>query len=173
MNTSQLECIIDCDPVLNGRIIGVFAADKLPRQLPRTPYGFIANTHIHTKPGQHWCAFFSDAKGRVEFFDTYGRTPNRNSHYFQQWIEMKAYSLQLNHVQIQGDHSLLCGLYCILFLHQRLLGYTFQDIINGFDVYALDSNDKYVADTMLHAYSHCIGNDHYNQTCSFFYKRCF
>lgn len=67
MNTSQLKCIIQCDPVLERRVIGVFAADRLPSALPQTPFGFIVNTDIHSKPGVHWCAVFSDASGRFDF----------------------------------------------------------------------------------------------------------
>lgn len=60
MDTSHLKCMIECDHVLNRRVIDVFAADRLPRELPQTPFGFIANTDIHNKPGRLWCAFFSD-----------------------------------------------------------------------------------------------------------------
>jgi hypothetical protein len=55
---------------------------RLPRELPQTPFGFIANTDIHTKFGQHWVAFFSEVPGKFDFFDSYGRTPRENSAYF-------------------------------------------------------------------------------------------
>lgn len=167
MDTSQLKCMIKCDCVLNRRIIGVFSADNLPRVLPQTPFGFIANTDIHTKSGQHWCAFFSDIRGHVDFFDTYGRTASGNSHHFRMWLDNKATTLHTNRIQIQSDTSALCGLYCILFLHQRLAGYTYQNFINAFDESALDTNDNYVADTMLKAYYQCVGNElEKNQTCT-------
>lgn len=156
MDTSQLQCMIKCDPVLHRRVNGVFAADKLPSELPQTPFGFIVNTDIHTKPGQHWCAFFSDVRGRVDFFDTYGRTPNQNSHYFQRWLKTNASSIQTNHIQIQSDNSTLCGLYCILFLRVRFSGYTYQQFLNVFNDSALDANDNYVADTALSAYTQCF-----------------
>ena len=166
MNTSQLECIIECDASLNGSVIDVFAADKLPTELTSTPFGFISKTDIHTKPGQHWCAFFSCFARHLDFFYSYGRTPSVNSHYFRRWLEINANSVQINHVQ--SNSSTLCGLYCILFLHQRLVGYTYQDFLNSFDAYALNSNDNFVADMMLKAYSQCVGNgqDH-NQICCF------
>lgn len=166
MNTSQLKCIIQCDPVLERRVIGVFAADRLPSALPQTPFGFIVNTDIHSKPGVHWCAFFSDASGRFEFFDSYGRPPGINSHYFKRWIEIKAKTVHTNHIQIQSDNSTLCGLYSILFLRQRLAGYTFQQFLNRFDAVSLYSNDYYVADMMVKAYPQCIGDEcDNNQTC--------
>ena len=159
--------MIECDPLLNGRVIGVFAADRLPKVLPHVPFGFIANTDVHNKSGRHWIAVFSDVQGHFDFFDTYGRTPAQNSPYFKRWLDTKANTVQINRIQIQSDHSTLCGLYCILFLRQRLTGHTYQDFLNIFDASALGSNDSYVADTMLNAYSHCVGNEHdRSQTCT-------
>ena len=165
--------MIECDGVLNGSIIGVFAADKLPRDLPRSPFGFIANTDVHTNPGQHWCAFYSPWGRQFDFFDTYGKTPRQNSTYFGRWLDTNANTLQENRLQIQSDSSALCGLYCVLFLRQRLLGYTFQDFVNIFSPSDLKANDSFVADTMFNAYSQCVGNElQHNQTCSSLIK-CF
>ena len=158
--------MIECDYALKGTIIGVFAADRLPTRLPSAPFGFIANTDIHSKPGQHWCAFFCNCKGHVDFFDTYARTPAQNSQHFQQWLDTNANTVQINRAQIQSDSSSLCGLYCILFLHERLMGYSFQDFINIFSSSNLNVNDNFVAETMLSAYSECVGQGLYkNQTC--------
>jgi hypothetical protein len=173
METTQLMCMIECDPVLNQRVIGVFAADRLPVNCPRPPFAFIANTDIHTRSGQHWCAFFSDTRGHIDFLDTYGRTPNQNSHQFQRWLASNANTVHTSQRQLQSNNSTVCGLYCILFLHQRLNGYTYQDFINLFDDSALQSNDKFVADTILNAYNQCIGNQHsHNQICCPLHKIC-
>ena len=173
METSQLQCMIECDAVLNGAIIGVFAADRLPTELPRIPFGFIANTDIHTKPGQHWCAFYSEFGRQFDFFDTYARTPSQNSPYFRRWLETNANTVRNNHFQIQSDSCALCGLYCVLFLRHRLLGYSFQDFVNIFCSSDFNANDSFVADTMLNAYSECVGNELvHNQTCSSLMK-CF
>ena len=166
MDTSQLECMIDCDVILKDSVIGVFAADRLPRGLPRGAFGFIANTDIHTKPGKHWCAFYSDNGRDVDFFDSYGRGPNQNSPRFGRWVERNSTNVRINHVQIQSDSSALCGLYCILFLHQRLLGYTYQEFMNIFSASDFNANDSFIAETMFNAYSECIRNELvYNQTC--------
>lgn len=173
MNTSQLRCMIDCDDVLKGTIIGVFAADRLPTELPLTPFGFIANTDIHSKPGKHWCAFYGQLGRRIDFFDTYAREPCRNSPYFRRWLDAHAMTVQTNRVQIQSDTSTLCGLYCVLFLHQRLVGYTYQDFVNMFSASDLSTNDSFIAETMLNAFSQCVGNElGPDQTCSSLQK-CF
>lgn len=130
MNTSQLKCMIECDSVLNGRVIGVYAADRLPTKLPQSPFGFIANTDIYSKPGRHWCVFYSHENGHFDFFDSYGKNPSQNSHFFQRWLENKANSVRTNHRVITQP---LCGMYCILFLRQRLAGFTYQDFLNTFN----------------------------------------
>ena len=159
--------MIECDIILNQRVIGVFAADRLPSPLPQVPCGFIANTDTQNKSGRHWCAFYSDVNGRVDFFDTYGRKPSENSLYFKRWLDRNANSMQTNHIQIQSDNSSVCGLYCILFLRYRLAGYTYQDFLDIFDSSALEANDTFVANTTFKAYSQCSGNEHvHNQTCT-------
>ena len=158
--------MIDCDPVLNGNIIGVFAADKLPMQLPSTPFGFIANTDIHTKPGKHWCAFFSNKQGHFDFFDTYGKTPLQNSPYFEKWLKIKSRSVKTSSLQIQSDNSAVCGFYCILFLHERLNGSTFLNFMNTFDTSALESNDQFIIDTRSNAFFECAGNGFAFQICT-------
>ena len=49
MNMEQLKCCIECDPFLRDTVIGVYAADRLPK-LDRFPAGFLANTDIRSKP---------------------------------------------------------------------------------------------------------------------------
>lgn len=169
MDTSQLQCMIECDPILNDRIIGVFSADRLPSKLPQTPFGFIANTDIHSKPGRHWCAFFSDSRGHFDFFDSYGRTSTQNSYHFRRWLKQNATTLRSNHKQIQSNNSKVCGLYCILFLRQRLMEYTYQGFLNSFDDISLDTNDRYIADLMTKTYSQCLGiENNSNQICTTF-----
>lgn len=173
MNASQLKCMIRCDPILNERVIDVYAADQLPNELPQTAFGLIANTDIHTRPGEHWCAFYRDIHGHVDFFDTYGRTPSENSQYFLHWLDINAKTVQTNHVQIQSEHSTLCGLYCVLFLHQRFAGHSYRDFLNLFDDSNLDVNDNFVTYYMCQAFSQCIGDElHYNQSCTSLMK-CF
>ena len=66
--------------------------------------------------------------------------------------------MQTNRIQIQSDSSSLCGLYCILFLRERLMGCSYQDFINLFSSSDLNVNDSFVAETMLNAYSECVGH---------------
>ncbi len=40
MNTSELECCIDCDMLLKQYVVGVFPIDRLPRDCAKYPCGF-------------------------------------------------------------------------------------------------------------------------------------
>ena len=165
MNTTQLQCCIDCDPVLKDKVIGVFAADQLPMTLSKYPCGFIANTDTYSKPGQHWCAFYVERAGVVEFFDSYGQKPATNSVHFKQWIAEHGPKVTSNDRQIQSDFSSVCGLYCLYFLHQRLNGHSMIQIVNSFTP-DVSFNDQHIHERLMHVYSMCIYNEClYNQSC--------
>ena len=88
MNTSHLECCIECDEILTARVIGVFASDRI-LNVP-IHHELIVNTDKSTSPGQHWCAIFNDGHGHVEFFDRYCRPPEENSVHILKWIRETA-----------------------------------------------------------------------------------
>ena len=156
MNTSQLQCMIDCDPLLNKRVVGVYAADQLPTRVVKHPYGFIANTQGHQLPGEHWCAFYDDGQGHILFFDSYGRLPSENSVFFQRWLNTRAKSVRINRTQIQSDDSTVCGLYCIIFLRKVLTGHTLEQFVHLFDSNNTSANDSYVTRIISRAYSECM-----------------
>ena len=159
--------MIECDPVLKESVVGVYAADRLPRKVPGYPYGFIPNTDIQTKPGQHWCAFYDDGSGHIHFFDSFGRPPSSNSEYFEKWIREHAKTLTINRSRIQSDSSVYCGLYCILILRKLIMREKMEDIINLFDEHHTEANDSYVFALMTLMYPECIGQNN-GQTCSSF-----
>lgn len=171
MNTSQLECYIKCDSVLNEDVLGVYASNRLPRQRINQASGLIVNTDVYSQPGQHWCAIYNDGKGRIEFFDSYGRPPERNSHHIKSWIHERANSCSFNRKQLQSNHSSVCGFYCILYLHQRLRGISLDDFVETFDSSNLEANDDYVMDVITSAFPECLSEeDLYNQFCVPYFK---
>lgn len=165
METTQLQCMIECDPVLQHRVLDVYAADMLPIKTPSPPYGFIVNTDVHSKQGQHWCAFYCETKGHFDFFDSYGRRPAKNSPFFQQWLQEHATVVHTNDIQIQSDTSTVCGLYCIMFLRMRCIGYSYREFMNYFDVSTPEVNDLFVSEVVCNSYSHCVQTDGCKQRC--------
>ena len=166
MNTSQLHCCIECDPVLAGRIIGVYAADQLPKTVPFFPCGFIANTDDHTGSGRHWVAFYMPRSGLAEFFDSYGQPPSRYNWEFSQWLKRHCKTVRWNIKKMQSDFSNVCGLYCFYFLSLKLIGYSMDQIVRRFVSSDVRDNDHQIYDLFQHAYPHCFSNQCvYNQVC--------
>ena len=165
MNTSQLQCIISCDPVLRESVLGVFSADQLPKVVPFSPCGFIANTDIKSQPGTHWLAFFIVDK-TVECFDSYGQHPGVYNALLSAWMQKQNRSVLINQTRLQSDTSNVCGLYCVYFLRQRLLGHSMKCIIERFSLTDFGANDSSIFDMFSTIYSHCVQNECvYNQTC--------
>ena len=157
MNTSQLQCIISCDPVLRERVLGVFAADQLPTAVPYIPCGFIANTDIKSQSGTHWLAFFIE-NNTVDCFDSYGQHPGVYNALFSAWMQNQSLNVRVNQTRLQSDTSSVCGLYCVYFLRQRLLGHSMKCIIERFNVTDFEANDRYIFDMFSDIYSHCVHN---------------
>lgn len=166
MNTTQLECCIECDSVLKQYVIGVFPSDRLPEWALPKSYGIIVNTDPANQPGQHWCAIYCDAQGHLEFFDSYGRSPERNSMFITTWIHRRSNHVRFNQKQLQSDRSSVCGQYCLLFLHQRRQGITLRQFLDTFDSSNFDTNDAYVTSVVSTMYPDCVSNMClFNQTC--------
>lgn len=167
MNTSQIQCCINCDPILKKHVVGVFAADRLPFTIHRFPCGFIANTDNYSKPGMHWCGFYFDRPGHGEFFDSYGKTPSYYNSYFSRWLNEHSKHVSVCKKQVQSNNSSVCGLYCLFYLHQRLIGHSLNQILNMFDPVNLHRNDYFIRGYMSNTYAKCITNECvYNQTCT-------
>ena len=165
MNTSQLQCIISCDPVLHKQTVGVFAADQLPCVLPNMACGFIANTDVSSRPGQHWLAFFI-SDNTVECFDSYGQDPGVYNSLFSLWLRRHAKTVRVNRHRLQSENSNVCGLYCLYFLRQRFLGKCMETIVQPFTESAPVVNDQYMKDLFWRVYPLCVRNDFvYNQSC--------
>ena len=166
MNTSQLQCCVKCDSILNERVV-VCAADRFPERLTYFPCAVIANTDEHDRPGRHWCAFYFDQRGRGEFFDSYGHPPNYYSKLFLQFLKSNAKADGIvNTKRLQSDFSKVCGFYCLWFLHQRFQRIPMQDIVNSFSEDFFTGNDDFVYKMFLRAFPYCPKDEcAYNQTC--------
>ena len=168
MNTSQLQCMIACDPLLRDSVLGVFAADQLPRSLPTHPCGFIVNTDNSNQPGPHWLAFVTDDSG-VDCFDSYGRSPGSYNPLLSMWIHRYNKKVRVNATRLQSDSSNVCGLYCVLFLHDRLAGRTMSEIVNAWWSPDLRANDQFILNFMSKVFAHCFAreciNNQNNQRC--------
>lgn len=157
--------MIDCDPILRDGVLGVYPADRLPASVPSGLCGLIVNTDNSSQPGTHWLALFMHNK-TAECFDSYGQRPGSYNPLLTQWIERHASSVRVNRQRLQSDFSDVCGLYCVYFLRQRLLGRTMDQIVNSFRGSDTEANDRYMMDIMSRVYSHCVQKEGtYTQGC--------
>lgn len=141
MDGDSLERVLRADPHASKFFVGVFAADTLPHPLPRKPALLIANTDPRYRPGQHWVAIYVDAKGRGEYFDSYGLPPFVTWH--RLFMRKACKSWKYNHVDLQALNSTVCGQYCVVYLLFKAHGYTLSNFLARF-TQNCDKNDVFV-----------------------------
>ena len=138
MNGNEIQSLVSKDVVLKNQFLGVFAADELPDYIP-VGKGLIVNCCKRSLPGIHWVALYRPSSKRIEFFDSFGRDPwfyGLNINTFD--------TIQYNNVQLQNVFSNVCGLYCILYLFQRVRGNQMSKVVNMFSRNNTTFNDRLV-----------------------------
>lgn len=93
---------------------GVYAINRLPLPLMRSPCGVIINLDYSWNPGTHWVSVFMPKHGPAFYFDPFGGYPPDQVIVFME--RNSRYGWKYNEKKVQGDLSLLCGFYCIEFL---------------------------------------------------------
>ena len=142
MNTSQIDTILrkKC-----GRLfLGVFAKDRMPNKLPaRRPLLLVCNTDPHYQPGEHWIVLYIGANSRGEYFDSYGRPPEKT---FKSYLNKFCVDWNYGEAQIQSVLSSFCAHYCVFYCLYKSLHYSLKDILNCF------SNDTTLNDWLVHKF---------------------
>ena len=111
INSLLIESVCDT----STKYLGVFALDQLPPTLYKFPCCYVANTDPLSLPGTHWVAFYLDSSSQLEFFDSYGSSPED----YNFPIPPHLTSIVCNQYPIQKIQSDVCGQYCVYYLHQR------------------------------------------------------
>lgn len=155
MNTEQLRCVIQCDPCLHDRVVGVFAIDEINNVNLCRGSSLICNTQPKRKQGEHWIAMYMLPNGTMEFFDSLGRKPMHVSFRFETFIRKHTPSYLYNSKRLQGESSNVCGQYCLYYLLHRCRGVSLHGIVNTFydNYYA---NDLFVSDFMFSSFPYCV-----------------
>ena len=94
---------------------GVYAIDKLPFEIFCKPFGIIMNLDPSWKPGSHWTALFVPDIGPAIYFDSFGLGPP-NPIFIYLLRNSTKNGFEFNKSIFQGDLSIKCGHYCVLFL---------------------------------------------------------
>jgi hypothetical protein len=131
MNTTEIERLLANQPGFQG----VFSSDKLP-QKPRL---LVCNTDPSWKPGEHWIAIYVDKNGRGEYFDSFGRKPDKH---FERYLNFNCASWTFTKKRLQSSISSFCGYYCCLYILLK---------VKGLDMNKLFTNDTGYNDWLVHS----------------------
>lgn len=135
MNTKQL---LDRMQRIQG-FKGVYPCDHLPLHVKGTA-GFIINTDPCYLDGTHWVAVYIK-NGKGEYFDSYGRKPQREIEEFLKRTCPLGYTRLKK--QLQSILSTVCGNYCLVYLAMKLKGYSTNDFLGMF------SNNQFTNDFLV------------------------
>jgi len=139
MNTSQIATILEADPVCRTMFQGVYSVDTLPPN----PRLLVCNTDPSTKPGSHWIAIYVDKNGRGDYFDSFGRAPNRE---FEDYMNKHCRVWTFNRKQLQSVISRFCGFYCCFFCLFRSRCVDMINIVKHF------TSDTALNDSIVHGF---------------------
>jgi hypothetical protein len=154
MNTLQLECVLNADPVT--RHVRVYAADQLPQQrLTQFPRGLIVNTEPSTMRGRHWVAIWLDSAKHGEFFDSFGKPPEYYHRQFRIFLQKNNACANYNDRVLQHADSDTCGLFALFYIAMKSMGSSLRDIQSYF---CSDTrvNEAIVYQFALTYFKHCI-----------------
>ena len=151
MDTVELQHILDHSCLLYTLKAKVCPKDLLPiHKVPHTR-AYIVNTQDSDQPGEHWVALFFKNNEAV-YFDSYGLPPLQ--HHILPFLESNCRRWSMNSMRLQGDYSMLCGVYCIYALHYLTLGYPMDKLLTlQFHPQRFDDNDNAVG----HWFKKCYG----------------
>ena len=135
MDTADIERLLVNQPNFQG----VFSSDTLPM----SPHLLVCNTDPAQKPGEHWIAIYVDKNGHGEYFDSFGRPPNKH---FEHYMNSKCSRWSCNKKQLQSRISSFCGYYCCLYVVLRCKGLDMSKIIGMF------TNDTGYNDWLVHRF---------------------
>jgi hypothetical protein len=125
------------DTKVNPSFLGVFAADEmhLVNPKPNERSCWIMNTDVRGKPGEHWVAFYLDARPHgthsVEYYDPLADPITNDWTVDLKRLLKTAYPYdrylryRYNEITDQSDTSSNCGEFCCKFLLDRLKGHSF------------------------------------------------
>lgn len=129
MFTSQISKALRSDVYARRYFDGVFPCDQLPIQLPLYPSTVIANTDPVNAPGKHWIAFYFNENKHLDYFDSYGLSPETYPG-LSEFASMNSSTVSFNDRQLQGNLSDVCGQYCIAFIVMRARGHSLKYIMD-------------------------------------------
>jgi len=116
MNTEQLECALGKDRCLSSFVKGIYSPDTLPDSVNIYPSAYICNTEDSHLPGKHWVVFWFQSTVNVEFYDSFGKTPEQYNTKFEAFLKRNAFKCLYNNVPLQREDTNTCGYHVLFYL---------------------------------------------------------
>ena len=97
------------------------------------------NLDEYKDTGTHWIALFCK-KNEIVYFDSFGveHIPEE----IKKFIGNR--NMKANIFRVQANNSIMCGYFCIRFIHFMLAGKTLIDCTNLFSPYGFNKNDSII-----------------------------
>lgn len=114
-NSDLLDVVLrDCRTA--SVLSGIYALDTIPA-IVQPPVALIVNLSPSYREGTHWVTLYINSRRRGFYFDPLAQPPSKPLVHFLQ-RNCKVY--HVNDIQYQADHSLLCGMFCIVYLYFKV-----------------------------------------------------
>jgi hypothetical protein len=129
MNSQQLFSCLNRGKITYQDFRGVSPRDMLLKQskvLHGKNNSYVCNMAVKTDSGEHWVAIFISPQGEGEYFDSFGLHPITT---FCTFLNDNCKSWVRNNI-VQSTFSMVCGQYCVYFLHQRSNCESMRDILS-------------------------------------------
>ena len=156
LSSLQIHCICTNHYHTTPFYSGVFSIDNLPIKVQSYPSFYICDV-VSRKHDQnvigHWVLIlFPNHNSPPEFFDPLGHPP---THYGQNLghflIDNSSHSTyKFNNVQVQSQHSVSCGAFCLYVADQRILGRSLPQAVRSLHTVNLAANDELVQNYVIH-----------------------
>ena len=124
----------------DDNFLGCFPKDKLPTFPSQFPKCLIVNTHVSSKPGEHWVALVL-FENKCFYFDSFG-LPIVDLSILKYLKRYKKVSY--SNTCIQDVNSNQCGQFCIAFIQNVRSKKSYSEFVNLFDSVNLKLNDVIV-----------------------------
>lgn len=139
------------DCVTSSILTGIYALNHLP-VIVKAPAAIIINLSPSYQQGTHWTCIYINKNRRAFYFDSLGRNPPKP---IVQFLQRNSSIYHVNKVQYQADNSVLCGLFCIIYIYYKVRN---VNIFSKFSKTNLQRNDQLVlnlVNKMLKANKKC------------------
>jgi hypothetical protein len=145
MNTKEIASCLLSNPYLQNSVVGVFAADNIPRHLPLGK-GCVVNTDFSNSDGLHWCAVFKPNHQRIEFFDSFGHEPSFFHQFWERVLLAQCQYLDYCSHPVQSETTNVCSQHCLFYLYLRARNVAYIDIMKNIYTRNRCFNDDVVVD---------------------------